>query len=173
MLVRHAQLGRSLDLILDRSWEVHPVTWSQLTWWDPIPGGEALLSHLVCPSPSISSSCISCSRSLSTSASPPTPNWCLNGIGNQGWESANFNFGNRRPPSYIYGTDGSWFYCSSGEGMGDLNLPSPTDSLSSVFLTECAVPDAYQSSQFSGRPEMARAQKACPSFGSDNKVYYH
>jgi len=35
-----------LDLVLDRSWEVQPVTWSQLTWWDPIPCGQILMSHL-------------------------------------------------------------------------------------------------------------------------------
>jgi len=35
-----------LDTVLDRSWEVQPVTWSQLTWWDPMPCGQILMSHL-------------------------------------------------------------------------------------------------------------------------------
>jgi hypothetical protein len=38
--------SRRLDTVLDRSWEVQPVTWSQLTWWDPMPCGQILMSHL-------------------------------------------------------------------------------------------------------------------------------
>jgi len=35
-----------LEAVLDRSWEVEPVTWSQLTWWDPIPCGQSLLYQI-------------------------------------------------------------------------------------------------------------------------------
>ena len=54
--------------MLDRSWEVQPVTWSQLTWWDPVPCGQHLLLQIhrddlsIFPSPA-----------LSMFNNPPTP----------------------------------------------------------------------------------------------------
>jgi len=58
-----------LEAVLDRSWEIEPVTWSQLTWWDPIPCGQLLVSQLhqedlpyPFPSPA-----------LSMLTNPPTP----------------------------------------------------------------------------------------------------
>jgi len=57
-----------LESVLDRSWEIQPVTWSQLTWWDPVPCGQSLLLQIyredlsIYPSPA-----------LSMLNNPPTP----------------------------------------------------------------------------------------------------
>ena len=40
-----------LEVVLDRSWEVQPVTWAALTWWDPLPCGPQLLAQLHNPDP--------------------------------------------------------------------------------------------------------------------------
>jgi len=40
-----------LEVVLDRSWETQSVTWSQLTWWDPLPCGAELVSLVTSPSP--------------------------------------------------------------------------------------------------------------------------
>jgi len=57
-----------LDMVLDRSWEVQPVTWSSLTWWDRLPCGQDLLASLntldPLPFPS---------PALSVIGHPPTP----------------------------------------------------------------------------------------------------
>ena len=61
------EFGR-LDVVLDRSWEVQPVTWSALTWWDPLPCGKELIASLgntePLPFPS---------PALSVVGHPPTP----------------------------------------------------------------------------------------------------
>ena len=61
------EFGR-LDVVLDRSWEVQPVTWGALTWWDPLPCGKELISSLgntdPLPFPS---------PALSVVGHPPTP----------------------------------------------------------------------------------------------------
>jgi len=63
----HRKSGR-LEVMLDRSWEVQSVTWSNLTWWDPLPCGQELIKMvnttdpLPLPSPA-----------LSLQGQPPTP----------------------------------------------------------------------------------------------------
>jgi len=61
------EFGR-LDVVLDRSWEVQPVTWGALTWWDPLPCGKELIASLgntePLPFPS---------PALSVVGHPPTP----------------------------------------------------------------------------------------------------
>ena len=75
-----------LETVLDRSWETQSVTWTGLTWWDPLPCGSELLSqvtrpHLPLPllSPSLSLLChppspqyqdISSQSSISSSPTP-------------------------------------------------------------------------------------------------------
>lgn len=58
-----------LELALDRSWELHPNTWSSMTWWDPLACGDSLLTSLLsdnarCPPPS---------PTTSLYTNPPTP----------------------------------------------------------------------------------------------------
>ena len=59
-------------MVLDRSWEVQSVTWSNLTWWDPLPCGQELLymintsDQIPLPSPA-----------LSLIGHPPTPHRML------------------------------------------------------------------------------------------------
>ena len=31
---------RRLEVLLDRSWEKESITWTGLTWWDPLPCGQ-------------------------------------------------------------------------------------------------------------------------------------
>ena len=38
--------GGRLEVVLDRSWEVQSITWSNLTWWDPLPCGQELLASI-------------------------------------------------------------------------------------------------------------------------------
>ena len=57
-----------LEVVLDRSWETRPVTWSNLTWWDPLPCGLALVSSLRSPDPMPAPS-----PALSVVGQPPTP----------------------------------------------------------------------------------------------------
>jgi len=54
--------------VLDRSWEVQPVTWSSLTWWDPLPCGQDLLKTLSNSEPPPFPS-----PALSVMGHPPTP----------------------------------------------------------------------------------------------------
>jgi len=61
------EFGR-LEVVLDRSWEVQPVTWSSLTWWDPLPCGQDLLKTLSNPEPPPFPS-----PALSVMGHPPTP----------------------------------------------------------------------------------------------------
>ena len=53
---------------LDRSWETRPVTWNNLTWWDPLPCGLDLVSSLKSTEPLPLSS-----PALSVVGQPPTP----------------------------------------------------------------------------------------------------
>ena len=61
------EFGR-LEVVLDRSWETRPVTWSNLTWWDPIPCGGDLMSSLRSSEPLPLPS-----PALSVLGQPPTP----------------------------------------------------------------------------------------------------
>lgn len=61
------EFGR-LEVVLDRSWEVQPVTWSSLTWWDPLPCGAELVASLTNPDPLPFPS-----PALSVMGHPPTP----------------------------------------------------------------------------------------------------
>ena len=61
------EYGR-LEVVLDRSWEVQPVTWSSLTWWDPLPCGQELLRSLTNPDPLPFPS-----PALSVMCHPPSP----------------------------------------------------------------------------------------------------
>jgi len=61
------EFGR-LEVVLDRSWEVQPVTWSSLTWWDPLPCGQDLLKTLSNSEPPPFPS-----PALSVMGHPPTP----------------------------------------------------------------------------------------------------
>ena len=63
----YADYGR-LEVVLDRSWETRPVTWGNLTWWDPLPCGLALVSSLKSPEPLPLPS-----PALSVLGQPPTP----------------------------------------------------------------------------------------------------
>jgi len=54
--------------VLDRSWETRPVTWSNLTWWDPLPCGQSLVSSLSSSQPLALPS-----PALSVVGQPPTP----------------------------------------------------------------------------------------------------
>ena len=57
-----------LEVVLDRSWETRPVTWSNLTWWDPLPCGLDLVSSLKSTEPLPLPS-----PALSVIGQPPTP----------------------------------------------------------------------------------------------------
>ena len=63
----YADYGR-LEVVLDRSWETRPVTWSNLTWWDPLPCGLDLVSSLKSSEPLPLPS-----PALSVVGQPPTP----------------------------------------------------------------------------------------------------
>lgn len=59
---------RRLEVLLDRSWEKESITWTSLTWWDPLPCGQDFVVqvtrylHPPLPSPALSILC-----------NPPTP----------------------------------------------------------------------------------------------------
>ena len=63
----NCQFGR-LEVVLDRSWETRPVTWSNLTWWDPLPCGLDLVTSLRSSEPLPLPS-----PALSVAGQPPTP----------------------------------------------------------------------------------------------------
>jgi len=46
MLRRGGFFPGRLEAVLDRSWEIEPVTWRQLTWWDRLPCGQSLMSQI-------------------------------------------------------------------------------------------------------------------------------
>ena len=60
--------GGRLEVVLDRSWEVQSITWSNLTWWDPLPCGQELLSSIKTSDPLPQPS-----PALSLIGHPPTP----------------------------------------------------------------------------------------------------
>jgi len=59
---------RRLEVLLDRSWEKESITWTGLTWWDPLPCGQDFVVQVTrylqppLPSPALSLLC-----------NPPTP----------------------------------------------------------------------------------------------------
>jgi len=59
---------RRLEVLLDRSWEKESITWTGLTWWDPLPCGQDFVVQVTrylqppLPSPALSILC-----------NPPTP----------------------------------------------------------------------------------------------------
>jgi len=59
---------RRLEVLLDRSWEKESITWTGLTWWDPLPCGQDFVVQVTrylqppLPSPAFSLLC-----------NPPTP----------------------------------------------------------------------------------------------------
>ena len=60
--------GGRLEVVLDRSWEVQSITWSNLTWWDPLPCGQELLTRIKTSDPLPHPS-----PALSLLGHPPTP----------------------------------------------------------------------------------------------------
>ena len=58
-----------LEVVLDRSWETQCVTWSNLTWWDPLPCGQQLVAQVTTPNvpPPLPS------PALSLRCHPPSP----------------------------------------------------------------------------------------------------
>eukprot|EP00088_Acartia_fossae_P017752 TRINITY_DN20156_c0_g1_i1.p1 TRINITY_DN20156_c0_g1~~TRINITY_DN20156_c0_g1_i1.p1 ORF type:complete len:221 (+),score=37.93 TRINITY_DN20156_c0_g1_i1:69-731(+) len=65
---RGGLMSGRLEAVLDRSWEIQPVTWRQLTWWDPFPCGEMLLTQMSREDPFPFPS-----PALSMLTNPPTP----------------------------------------------------------------------------------------------------
>jgi len=63
---------RRLEVLLDRSWEKESITWTGLTWWDPLPCGQDFVVQVTrylqppLPSPALSLLC-----------NPPTPKLSL------------------------------------------------------------------------------------------------
>lgn len=136
MYRRSGFLPGRLEAVLDRSWEIQPVTWSQLTWWDPIPCGQRLISQIQkedipypFPSPA-----------LSMLTNPPTPHR------RRKMHPTHLSFRSsspspippRRPSSYSNSSPLAW------------PLPPSPESYSSVFLPntppEPVTPYSYPSS---------------------------
>lgn len=137
-----------LEWVLDRSWEVQPVTWSQLTWWDPLPCGQLLLAHLAATAgPPL----LAPSPAVSMRPNPPTPhrrrllpthlnfNSSGGGDGGGGYSSSSspIPFTRRRSVTTIASSS-----LSSSATMSNCSSlavplpPSPDDSFSSVFLPD-------------------------------------
>jgi len=124
------EYGR-LEVVLDRSWEVQPVTWSSLTWWDPLPCGQELLRSLTNPDPLPFPS-----PALSVMCHPPSPRRKL--------PPTNLNFrstsvspspiplrGHHQHQRYSYGE----FLSHSSSPLACPLPPSPdSQSYNSVFL---------------------------------------
>jgi hypothetical protein len=122
-----------LESVLDRSWEVQPVTWSQLTWWDPIPCGQLLMGHLqqeefslYFPSPA-----------LSMLNNPPTPQK------RRKMQPTQLNFQASSPIPAVRRSS----LLSNSSGPLAWPLPPSPDSFSSVFLPNSS-PDC-NNNQFS------------------------
>jgi len=118
--------GSRLEIVLDRSWEVQSVTWSSLTWWDPLPCGQELMSiinntdPLPYPSPA-----------LSLLGQPPTPHRKLppTHLSFRSMSASPSPIPPRTNPCYSFGDPRS--YSSSPLAWP---LPPSPDSYNSVFL---------------------------------------
>jgi len=119
-------------VVLDRSWETQSVTWSQLTWWDPLPCGAELVSLVTSPCPLPLPS-----PSHSLMGHPPSPNRSL--------PPTHLNFRSRSStPSPVEGSAyRRYSLTGSDSSCSPLAWPLPhsPDSYTSVFL-----PSSYSSS---------------------------
>ena len=131
--------------MLDRSWEVQPVTWSQLTWWDPLPCGQLLLAHLGKSASGVCGGPLFPSPAVSMRPNPPTPHRRLppthlnfNNVGGGGSSSSSpIPFTRRRSVATV----ASYLSLSSSSSMSNCSplavpLPLSPDSFSSVFLPD-------------------------------------
>jgi hypothetical protein len=120
-----------LDYVLDRSWEVEPVTWSQLTWWDPLPCGQLLLAHLHQAAPLLLPS-----PAASMQPNPPTPHRRLPPthltFGGGSSSSSPIPFTRRRTVTAASYSSTTTSNCSPLA----IPLPLSPDSFSSVFLPD-------------------------------------
>jgi len=151
MLYRGSFFPGRLEAVLDRSWEVQPVTWGQLTWWDPIPCGHALFGQLhrharrqQQPEPA-DPTCDSLSAypfpspALSMLTNPPTPH------SKRRMPPTHLNFRSSSPspiPARHASTSATYGHgsCSASSPLAWPLPPSP-DSNGSVFLP-CSPPSS-------------------------------
>ena len=126
-----------LDVVLDRSWEVQPVTWSSLTWWDKLPCGQELISSLSNPDPLPFPS-----PALSVIGHPPTPRRKLPPT------HLNFRSSSASPiPARSYPERGYQGYSAYSNSPLACPLPASPDSQSfnSVFLHSESSPGCQSS----------------------------
>eukprot|EP00092_Neocalanus_flemingeri_P033339 GFUD01036254.1.p1 GENE.GFUD01036254.1~~GFUD01036254.1.p1 ORF type:complete len:225 (-),score=56.04 GFUD01036254.1:128-802(-) len=141
--------GGRLEVVLDRSWEVQSVTWSNLTWWDPLPCGQELMSMinttdpLPLPSPA-----------LSLLGHPPTPRRKLppTHLSFRSMSTSPSPIPPRTNTRYSFGDPRS--YSSSPLAWP---LPPSPDSYNSVFL------HSDSSSPFPCTPSSISPQYLCSS----------
>jgi len=118
--------GGRLEVVLDRSWEVQSITWSNLTWWDPLPCGQELLSSIKTSDPVPHPS-----PALSLLGHPPTPGRKLppTHLSFRSMSASPSPIPTRTIPPYSFGDPRS--YSSSPLAWP---LPPSPDSYNSVFL---------------------------------------
>ena len=144
--------GGRLEVMLDRSWEVQSITWSNLTWWDPLPCGQELLSTiktsdpLPLPSPA-----------LSLLGHPPTPHRKLppTHLSFRSMSTSPSPIPPRTNPRYSIGEHHS--YSSSPLAWP---LPPSPDSYNSVFLHSDSSSPSYP---FPYTPSSISPQYICSS----------
>jgi len=118
--------GGRLEVVLDRSWEVQSITWSNLTWWDPLPCGQELLSSIKTSDPLPHPS-----PALSLLGHPPTPGRKLppTHLSFRSMSASPSPIPTRTNPPYSF--DDPRSYSSSPLAWP---LPPSPDSYNSVFL---------------------------------------
>ena len=141
-----------MEVVLDRSWEVQSITWSNLTWWDPLPCGQELLSSIkTCdplPEPS---------PALSMLGHPPTPRRKLppTHLSFRSMSTSPSPIPPRTNPRYTFGDPRS--YSSSPLAWP---LPPSPDSFNSVFLNSDSSSPPYP---FPCNPSSISPQYICSS----------
>jgi hypothetical protein len=151
------EFGR-LDVVLDRSWEVQSVTWSALTWWDPIPCGKELIASLgntePLPFPS---------PALSVVGHPPTPRRKLPP------QALNFRSSSASPSPIplARGHANRQYTFRDRSGSSPLAFPLPpspdSQSFNSVFLHSASESDPSPSYQQQPVPKTPSPHFMCSS----------
>lgn len=157
------EFGR-LDVVLDRSWEVQPVTWAALTWWDPLPCGKELIASLgntdPLPFPS---------PALSVVGHPPTPRRKLPP------QALNFRSSSASPSPIplTRGHANRQYTFRDRSGSSPLAFPLPpspdSQSFNSVFLHSQSESDPSPSPSYQQQP-VAKTPSLSPHYMCSSPV---
>jgi len=144
--------GGRLEVVLDRSWEVQSITWSNLTWWDPLPCGQELLASIKTSDPLPQPS-----PALSLLGHPPTPRRKLppTHLSFRSMSTSPSPIPPRTNPRYSFGDPHS--YSSSPLAWP---LPPSPESYNSVFLHSDSSSPSYP---FPCTPSSISPQYICSS----------